>query len=195
MLFFSLLGALSLEEQALTSRLFEEYGKLIYEVAYKVLAKQQDAEDILDDVMISVMKHLDKFEDKNENEIVAQLVIYSRNAAINLYNKNKRRYQNESAMAYLNDEDDLEDIDIKDPGLSVEDIVLSRDTSRIINKYVKLLPRSQRDAVILVYGFGYSSVDAASILKMTANAMGLRLYKARKNLLKMAGGELYEYLK
>lgn len=68
-----------------------EYHKLIYEVSYRILNRRQDAEDTLDEVMMSVMKNMDKFLHVGRNDIEAQLVIYSRNAAINLYNKNKRR--------------------------------------------------------------------------------------------------------
>ena len=103
MLFFLYLAALADNERELAERIFEENYKLIFEIAYKILNNVQDAEDTISVVMINIMKNIDRFSGVSQHDIEAQIVIYSRNAAINLYNKNKRRGQTFQSFTYIND--------------------------------------------------------------------------------------------
>ncbi len=89
LIFYSLLSTLDNDERSQVEMIFEKYYKLIYETAYKVLNNTEDAEDTVDNVMINVIKNVERFMGVSRNDIEAQLVIYSRNAAINLYNRNK----------------------------------------------------------------------------------------------------------
>ncbi len=195
MVFFTLLSTLPPEDRGSAGKIFELYGKMVYEAAFKVLKNHHDAEDALDDVMVNVVKNFIRFKDKSEKDIIAQLVIYSRNAAINIYNKNKRRYQHESSLFYLNEDNELENIDIPDDSPTLDDIVFTNEMSAAVRFHVQRLPQPYRDVIVLVYGFGYSSVEAARVLTTTPNAVGIRIHKAKKKLLEIAGGELYEYIK
>ena len=192
MLFYIYLATLDNNERNLAKSIFEQYHKLIYEVAYKVLNNSHDAEDTVGEVMINVIKNIDRFTNVGRNDIQAQLVIYSRNAAINLYNKNKRRSKTVQSFTYLNDDGELEDIDIFNTTDNIDDTILSKETTEIINGYLEKLPQEYQDIIELVYGMGYTNVEAARVLNITPNAVGLRLFRAKKRLLELAGGELYE---
>lgn len=194
MLFFLYLAGLADDERELAERIFEENYKLIFEIAYKVLNNVQDAEDTISVVMINVMKNIDRFSGVSQHDIEAQIVIYSRNAAINLYNKNKRRGQTFQSFTYINDEGDLEDIDMPDESICIDDTILSQETTEIVNKYLERLPEDYQDVIELVYGMGYTNVEAARVLNITPNAVGLKLFRAKKRLLEIAGGELRERL-
>ena len=54
--------------------------------------------------MINVISNVEKFVQSDGNETLAQLVIYSRNAAINLYKVKKRRSAHEIPFTYLKTE-------------------------------------------------------------------------------------------
>lgn len=192
MLFYSYLAVLDAEDRNCAEQIFEKYHKFIYEIAYNILNNHQDAEDTLDEVMINIMKNIEKFSHVSRNDIEAQIVIYSRNAAINLYNRNKRRNKVEVSFTYTNEEDELEDIEIEDDRESVEELSISNETVEIVRKHLKKLPIEQRDVIKLVYALGYSNVEAARVLHITPNAVGLRLFKAKKKLLELVGGELNE---
>ena len=127
------------------------------------------------------------------NAVAAQIVIYTRNSAINIYRKNKRRFEVEISSAN-GGADDNRETDFADESADIDSIVLNRETAEIIRKYILLLPQEYQDVISLVYGMGYSNVEAARILNITSNAVGLRIYKAKKKLLQMAGGELRERL-
>ena len=192
MLFFAFLSTLSDYERNVASEIFEEYYKKIFEIAYSILHKSHDAEEIIDEVMINVIKNIDRFVNASGNDIEAQLVIYSRNAAINLYNKNKRRNTHVGSITYQNEDGEYEDIDIAAEDTDIDEILLSAETAKIVKDAVMLLPDKLRDVVELVYGLEYSNIEAARVLGVTPNTVGLRLLRAKKKLIELAGGELNE---
>ena len=192
MLFFSMFAAIDAAEGRCAAEIFEKYHKLVYGIAYGILKRPLDAEDAWNEVMIHVMKNMERFSGATRNDIEAQLVIYTRNTAINLYNKNKRRNKVEVPITYVNDEENLEDMEMEDLDQRVEEIVLTQETKDIVKAYLKNLPIEYRDVIKLVYALGYSNVEAAKILHISPNAVGLRLYKAKKKLAEVSGGELIE---
>lgn len=192
MLFNLVLMTLDEGDRSFVEQLYEKHKKKIYEIAYSILRNSHDAEDIVNEVMINVIKNLDKFVQCDGNEILAQLVIYSRNAAINLYKSKKRRDANEMSYTYVNEEGEYEDIEVADEIPGLDDVLLSRENSEIVLKYLRQLTQEQQDVIMLVYGLGYSNVEAAKVLGITPNAVGMRLYKAKKKLLALGGDELRE---
>ena len=83
-------------------------------------------------------------------------------------------------------------MEIEDSTINVDEIIITKETIELTRKYLKMLPIEQRDTIKLVYQLGYSNVEAAQILHITANAVGLRLYKAKKKLIELSGGKLNE---
>ena len=192
MLFYVALMTLDEENQEFVGQLYEKYKKKIYEIAYAILKNRHDAEEIVDEVMINVIDNVEKFVQSDGNETLAQLVIYSRNAAINLYKVKKRRSANEIPFTYLNEEGDNEDIESEDDAPGMDDVLLSKENSEIVARYVKQLTLEQQDAIMLVYTLGYSNVEAANVLGISSNAVGMRLFKAKKKLIEIGGDELHE---
>ncbi len=192
MFFYAMLLSLDTDDRDFVEKIFEKYHKYIYEIAFNILHNHQDAEDIVDEVMIKIIKNIEKFLHASENEIKAQIVIYGRNTAINLYNKNKRRIKHKVNYTYVNEDGEIEEIEIEDPSESMAELVIRKETVEIVQRYLQQLSVEHRDAIKLVYALGYSNVEAAKVLEITPNAFGLRLYKAKKKLLELAGGELYD---
>lgn len=192
MLFFSLLAELDAEGQNCVQEIYEQHHDLIYKIAYQILKRPQDAEDTLDEVMINVIKNIEHFLNAKPTEVIAQLTVYSRNAAINQYRRNERRSKAETSLTY-DDGEDMPDIDYPDPEQNVEELILSKETADIVRKHIKQLPTQMQEAIELVYGFGYSNNEAARVLNITPNAVTLRLFKARKLLMKKVGKELHDH--
>ena len=195
MLFTVMLAALEEDDRSLAELIYIKYKRQIYKIAYSILNNHHDAEDVLNDVMLNVINNIVKFVDSDGNKTVAQIVIYSRNAAINRYNKNKRKAETESSATYMDEDGTLNNVDIPDSDANLEEIILREETSGIVRRYQLQLPQEYQDAITLVYGYDYSNKDAAAILKITPNALTLRLFKAKKKLLELAGGELYEHIR
>jgi RNA polymerase sigma factor (sigma-70 family) len=142
--------------------------------------------------MISIIENIEKFRSASRNGIASQIVIYSRNAAINCYNKNKRRSKRFTSITHLNEEGEKEDYNLPDLAADLDELIISRETVEIVQKYLQMLSTEQQDAIKLVYALGYSNVEAAKILHISPNAVGMRLFNAKKRLIDLAGGELSE---
>lgn len=192
LLFYISLMTLDEENQDFVSELYEKHKKKMYELAYSILKNRHDAEEIVDEVMINVINNVEKFVQSDGNGILAQLVIYTRNAAINLYNSKKRRAAHEISYTYINEDGEYEDIDAADDTSTPDDVILSKENSEIVAKYLKQLTQEQQDVIMLVFVLGYSNVEAAKVLGITPNAVGMRLYKAKKRLLEIGGDKLRE---
>lgn len=194
LLFYIALMTLDEDDRDFVGELYEEHKKKIYEIAYAILKNRHDADEIVDEVMINVIKNVEKFVQSDGNGILAQLVIYTRNAAINLYNAKKRRAAHEVSYTYINEEGEYEDIEIEDVSSGIDDVLLSKENSEIVAKYLKELTKEQQDVIMLVFVLGYSNVEAAKVLGISPNAVGMRLYKAKKRLLEIGGDELREHV-
>ena len=110
-------------------QLYETHKKGIYEIAYAILRNRHDAEEIFDEVMIRVINNVEKFVRSDGNETLAQHVIYSRNAAITLYNIKKKRAKHELPFTYTNEDGENEDIDLVD-----HDIIVSEMCAVVIRR-------------------------------------------------------------
>ena len=192
MLFYSLLTTLESEERSCVEKIFNQYHKLIFEIGYSILHHTQDAEDNVDVVMINVIKNVGRFTNADKKVIESQLVIYTRNAAINIYNKNKRREKLFQAYTYVNEEGDLEEIPLVDESKGTEELVISQESADILKKYIKMLPHDYQDVLKLVYHLGYTNIEVAHAMSITQNAANLKLHRAKKRLFKFAEGELHD---
>lgn len=194
MLFYIVLQTLDEKNQDFVEGIFEENKKRIFEIANAILKNRHDADEIVDEVMINVIKNVEKFVQSDGNEILAQLVIYTRNAAINCYNAKKRRSAHEVSLTYINEDGEYEDIEVPDDTSDIDDVLLSKENAEKIKKYLKQLTQEQQDAIALVFELGYSNVEAATVLGISPNAVGMRLFKAKKKLLEIGGGDLRELI-
>lgn len=192
MMFYVALATLADDERSCAEDIFITYEKRIYNIALKILKNHHDAEDTLDRVMINVIENIDKFFDQSRNIVEAQIVIYTRNEAINLYKKNMRRLKHEHSYTCISEDGINIDVDIIDEESYIEDIVINKETIEIMDKYLHQLSADYRDTIKLVYVCGYSNKEAAKILHVTPNAVALRLFKAKNKLINMVGGEFSE---
>lgn len=174
------------------SELYENNKKVIYDVAYSILKNSHDSEEIVSEVMINVIRNIEKFAALNTNERLAMLITYSKNAAINLYKVKKRRATYEMPFTYINENGESEGIDIKDDTANIDDVISNKENASIIIKCIKQLTIEQQEVIELVYTLGYSNVETAKILGISSNAVGMRLYKAKKKLFTLIKDVLYE---
>lgn len=180
-------------ERDLVEEIYLKYEKIMLNEAKRHLTKKDDVEDAIQTSIMNVIKNVTSFIDKSEKEIVSQIVIYTRNAAKNIAKKNNR-YDNEKSKTTYDDDDDTEP-DIKDDDADIELIVLSNETAEIINQAINLLPETQGDVIRLKYFHNHTNAKIAEIIRITPNAVSARLYKAKQNIIKLGGEQLYERYK
>ena len=191
MLFYLYLLSLGEDDQKLVLTIYETYRQKIYAIALDIVGDREDAQDVSQTVMLNVMKNLDKFRTADKTDTENQLYVYTRNAAINRYNKNKKRREREDVYTEADDVGADDGFSL-DELQSIENIVITKETVAIVRDALQKLPETLRDAINLVYLEGYSLSEAAKILKTTPGTVSKRLTRAKKKLLEGYGKELYE---
>ena len=190
MMFFALLDQAEDIERACAEKIFCDHGKRIYAIAYGIVKNHHDAEDVLDSVMVSVMKNIDKFLDADEKSVAAQIYTYTKNEAINLYNKKKRKELNEVPTAEI--EKDGTEAEAADESADIEKIVVQSETAKIVQENLGLLPEGYEDVLSMYFLYGYSYSEIAEILHVSENAVMIKVSRAKKKLLELAGEKLHE---
>ncbi len=140
---------------------YDNYGEMLYRIAYVYLANQDDVEDVLQDVFISFLQNLKKF--KSEEHKKAWLIRTTQNKSINLLKASSRQNMN------------IEDIQI-------QSLDTDEDLHIDILKQIISLDEKYKSVVILYYYNDYSVSEIAQILKISKSAVKMRLKRSRELL-------------
>lgn len=159
------------------ARVWECAQDAMYRAAYAVLGDRHDAEDAVMDAMTRIVRKESVFSGLTCNDMRALAVIYSRNAAINLYNANRKRPY---PVPELPESPDM---------TSVEDEAAANDSAARLLCLIGQMPPSYRDALLLRIRFGMSVSRIAEVLGIEAGAVRTRLSRARGWLKKHEGRE------
>ena len=183
MLWLTMLAALEETEQDAVIKLYNKYNRYIYAIALSITNNAQDAEDVLQDVMVKIIKNAEKFIGKDEHIIESQIVIYTRSTAIDLYRKNKRARSKTVPLSLPLEDNSPENepVDVITP----ESIALDRESEEKMKGLLLSLSEEHRDAIELVYLHSYSVKEAAAILGITPNTLSQRLVRAKNKLKKL----------
>lgn len=147
---------------------YNNYGKMLFRIAYLYVGNSADAEDILQEVF---MKYLaGKYCFKNSEHEKAWFIRVTQNNAINFLKRKGRKNIS------------LDDIS----GFTYEK---NNDSSDILKKVIAL-PEKYKSTVILYYYDDYSVDQISKILKISKSAVKMRLKRGRE-ILKL---ELEDYV-
>ncbi len=145
-------------------KIFDEYGNMLYRIAFVMMKNSFDAEDMVQDILIKYMECKKNFETEEHRK--AWLI----RVTINLCKNRLRFYRNhpkismEQLSRYYESEEDT----------AVMDALL-------------LLPRKYREVLLLHYVEGYQGKEIAAMLGLSQAAVRKRLERGRRKL-----GELLE---
>lgn len=136
--------------------LVENYGSMIFRIAYCILLNKDDAEDAVQDTFMKYMTKAPEFNDEEHRK--AWLIRVSANISKNMFKLRLRRHS-------LNLEG------VKSAGISESDF----ETFEIISA----LPARYKTVMILHYAEGYKCSEIAEILGISEDAVKKRLQKGR----------------
>ncbi|MBD5490924.1 MAG: RNA polymerase sigma factor [Lachnospiraceae bacterium] len=145
-------------------RVFQEYGNMLYRIAFVMMKNAFDAEDIVQDTLIKYMECRKRFDTEEYRK--AWLI----RVTINLCKNRLRFYRNH-------------------PKISVEQLSryyeTKEDTELMDN--LLLLPEKYREVLLLHYIEGYQGKEIAKMLTLSEATVRKRLERGRKKL-----GEMLE---
>lgn len=163
--------------------IYKETSGFVYNVALRVVANKQDAEEVTQEVFLRVYHSLKKF--RFQSSFKTWVYRITMNCAINHLRKISR--ENVKKVSYK------EDLDIFGAKPGEQDIDGSRDNKeKMVNFLLKNLNSDQRTCVILRNIEGLSYQEIADVLKTNINTVRTRLKRAREKMLSLRK-EVYKY--
>ncbi len=167
--------------------LFRRYQRPLFQTALRVLGNAEDAEDALQDGLLSAYRNLRRFEGRSQfSTWLTRIVI---NAAL------MRRRSAKARPAISLDETPREDElpateRFADNGPNPEQVYAGTELKEIVSENLEELSPLLRTAFLLREVEGYSTGEAAKKLGVTENTLKARLWRARHQLAEKLGRRL-----
>lgn len=140
----------------------------LFVVAFRLVGQAQDAEDMVQDIMIRIWEQQQPLD--TYNNIEAYLMTLVRNRSLDRLKYNKLRRGGEAQTDVVSSE-------------PTPDYTLERaESHQHVQRMVRSLPDSQREILILRDFVGYSYQDIAEITGMDLNRVKVGIHRARKSL-------------
>jgi RNA polymerase sigma-70 factor (ECF subfamily) len=154
--------------------------------AYRYVGNAHDAEDAVQDALLSAYKHLDQF--KATAKMTTWLTTIVTNSALTQLRR-RPRHSHVSLNEKLNGEQDyfLSDT-LADARPNPEDECASSESHGFLMQFLSELSPSLQQAIQLRYLDGLSISEAARILEVPAATMKARLWRARVQLKRKMNG-------
>lgn len=158
--------------------LLKHYGPLMRYIIAPILPNAEDCEECLSESAMRVWDKIDRF-DEDRGSFNAWLTAITRNTALNRL----RSTSNE-------DSDIPENTPAPEP--TPEELFLRKERQAAVKRTLLELSQSERSLFYRKYYYLQSTAQIASELGMTERAVEGKLYRLKKRLRKMLGGEGYE---
>lgn len=157
--------------------LMQHYGPLMRYIIAPILSSQEDREECLSEVCLRVWEKIRQF-DPERGSWSPWLTAITRNTALNMARQNLHR---------ADGEDLLESTPSPDP--TPEERVIEQERGRQLMEALEGLNQKERLLFYRKYYYLQTTAQIASELGMTERAVEGKLYRIKKRLRKVLGGE------
>lgn len=156
------------------------YLTALYRRAYRYVGDPDDAEDAVQDALLSAYKHLDQF--KATAKITTWLTAIVTNSALTQLRR-RPRHSYVSLNEQLIEGQDYSLLDtLADARPNPEDLFASSESHGFLLQFFSELSPSLQQAIRLRYLEGLSTSEASRILEVPVATMKARLWRARAQL-------------
>ena len=156
------------EEQTL-EHIWNLCRRCMWQEAYKILGSRADSEDAVMDAVERMAKNLPKLRHREDNELIALSIIYTRHTAIDIYNRKK------SGPVPVEDLT-MEEASLADPAENT----VAGDLEDMVYRLLGEMPAAMRDVLNLHMHFGLSIGEIADALGISGGTVRTRLSRGRK---------------
>ena len=162
------------------------YLPMLYSRAYRYVSDPHDAEDAVQDALLSAYKHLDQF--KATAKMSTWLTTIVTNSALTQLRR-RPRHSFVSLNEQLSEEQDyfLSDT-LADGKPTPEDVCASSESHGFLMQFLSELSPSLRQAIQMYHLDGLSVGESARILEVSVATMKSRLWRARTQLKQKMNG-------
>lgn len=175
-------------EREAIEKIFTLYYKRMYKRAYDILNNSHDAEDAVQETFYRISCNVKDFLDPESPDTIGLISIYTRNVALNMYNRKKKQH------VLFDQREDISDmsINMEAPGEDVEEILINKETVEMVRNAINQLDDMYRDIVLMKYYYHKRNVEIADIIGIERSQVNGRLFRAKKMLREILGEEAYE---
>ncbi len=147
--------------------LVDRYKDLAFTIAYRILGKREDAEEVVQDAFVKAFRNLSSFRQKAKFSTWLYRIIY--NTAISRHRQKKLHWQS------------IEEIKVPEDAAEflAEDEV---DRHKLLETAMQQMPEEDRILLTLYYVDESSVDDLHSILNISKANVKIKLFRARKRL-------------
>lgn len=140
--------------------IYEQYGDMLYSIAFRLLGNKEDSEDALQNTFIKLYRHLDQF--RFESKFSSYLVRILINTCHDLQNKRNGLLQIFETVEINQDQD-------QDMGLT-------------LNKAIQMLPEKMRECFVLFAVEGFKQNEIAEMLEINEGTVKAHIFQAKAKL-------------
>lgn len=169
------------EDSEKIKTLYEIYEQPMYRIAFAVLKNPELAEDAVSDAFVRIIDRLKKFKNPESEKTKAYIVKIIKSTSINIYRKNKRIINRETAI-------DDSVLQISDSSQNTEENVMERMENQNRRNLLNKLDETDRNIIMLRCGNDLTWKEVAERTSMTESTARKRFERARKKLISMKGG-------
>lgn len=166
------------------SRLYDEYGPVVYSLALRIVRRREDAENVVQEVFLAAWNQLDKF-DSRKGTLRTWLLTIGRNRSIDCLRSRRSNREVES-------EGESPDRKASADPSPVEHF-FDRERQETVRRALSAINQEQREALELAYFRGLSHSEIAARLGQPLGTVKTRinlgLKKLRESLRSYMGGQ------
>jgi len=171
--------ALKAGDRAEFARLVDAYSGPIYRLGLRMLGREQDAEDVLQNTFLQALTHISNFEGRSS--LSTWLYRIAANEALMLLRRKRPEVSIDDSDSD-DDRDGLSPAEFVDWGALPEEELLSSEGKKALDQAVQNLPETLRMVFILRDIQELSIRDTADALGLSETNVKTRLLRARLNL-------------
>ena len=168
--------------------LFSNLSPALYQTALRLVGTPEEAEDVLQEGMLSAYRNLRRFEGRSQfSTWLTRIVI---NAAL-MRLRSRRSRPAVSLDERLAEDDEMTFADqFPDSAPNPEQVVARRELEDLLRRNLKTLSPVLRSAFILREMEGFSTEEAAEELGISQGTLKARLHRAKRQLARLVGRAL-----
>jgi len=151
------------------AEVYDRHGRLLYSLALRIVGRQADAEDVLQEVFTQVWRQAGRY-DTSRGTVAGWLVMLTRSRALDRL----RRERGEAPAADV----DWASIDVVDPGAAVDLRLVTAQQAARVRAALEALPEPQRVPLELGYYEGLSQSAIAARLGVPLGTIKTRMRQA-----------------
>lgn len=172
--------ALQAGDRAEFARLVDAYSAPIYRLGLRMLGREQDAEDVLQNTFLQALTHIANFEGRSS--LSTWLYRIAANEALMFLRRKRPEVNIDDNDADDDDDNDLSPSQFVDWSALPEEELLSSEGKKALDQAVQNLPETLRMVFILRDIQELSIKDTADTLGLTETNIKTRLLRARLHL-------------